>query len=114
MQVALAGLATVKLADAALPLWRPLAWNVFLRPGIVEPANPLGTVNEAVAWPLAVALAVASTVAPKVTWTRSEGVKPRQARVTRAPAGPLAGGEGAGGVGRGDQGGGRGLGRPSG
>jgi len=38
-----------------------------------------------------VALAVASTVAPKVTATGSEGAKPRQDRVTRAPAGPLVG-----------------------
>jgi len=90
-QVALAGLATVKVADAALPLWRPLAWKVSLRPGIVEPAKPLGTANEAATWPPAVAFAEASTVAPKVTSTRSEGAKPRQERVTRAPAGPLAG-----------------------
>jgi hypothetical protein len=38
-----------------------------------------------------VALAVVSTVAPKVTSTSSEGAKPRQDRVTRAPAGPLVG-----------------------
>ena len=43
------GLATVKVADAVLPLWRPLAWKVSLRPGIVEPAKPLGTAKEAVA-----------------------------------------------------------------
>jgi hypothetical protein len=24
---------TVKVADAALPLWRPLAWKVSFRPG---------------------------------------------------------------------------------
>jgi hypothetical protein len=58
---------------------------------MVEPAKPLGTAKAAVAWPLAVALAVASTVAPKVTLTCSEGAKPRQDRVTRAPAGPLVG-----------------------
>jgi hypothetical protein len=40
---------------------------------------------------LVVALAVASTVAPKVTSTSSEGAKPRQDRVTRVPAGPLVG-----------------------
>ena len=89
--MALAGLATVKVADAALLLWRPLAWKVSLRPGIVEPAKPLGTANEAATWPPAVAFAEASTVAPKVTSTRSEGAKPRQERVTRAPAGPLVG-----------------------
>jgi hypothetical protein len=87
----LAGLATVKVADAVLPLWRPLAWKVSLRPGIVEPAKPLGTAKEAATWPPAVAVAVASTVAPKVTSTGSEGAKPRQERVIRAPAGPLAG-----------------------
>ena len=36
-------------------------------------------------------MAVVSTVAPKVTSTCSEGAKPRQDRVTRAPAGPLVG-----------------------
>jgi hypothetical protein len=36
-------------------------------------------------------LAAANTSAPKVTWTGSEGAKPRQDRVTRAPAGPLVG-----------------------
>jgi len=87
----LVGLVTVKVADAVLSLWRPVAWKLSLRPGMVEPAKPLGTAKAAVAWPLAVALAVASTVAPKVTLTCSEGAKPRQDRVTRAPAGPLVG-----------------------
>jgi hypothetical protein len=36
-------------------------------------------------------MAVASTVAPKVTSTRSEGANPWQERVTRDPAGPLLG-----------------------
>jgi hypothetical protein len=49
VQLALVGLATVKVADAVLPLWRPLAWKVSLRPGIVEPAKPLGTAKAAVA-----------------------------------------------------------------
>ena len=40
---------TVKVADATVLLWRPLAWKVSLRPGIVEPAKPLGTAKEAVA-----------------------------------------------------------------
>jgi hypothetical protein len=90
-QLALAGLATVKVADATVPLWGPLAWKVSFRPGIVEPAKPLGTAKEAVAWPPAVALVVASTVAPKLTSTRSEGAKPRQDRVTRDPARPVVG-----------------------
>jgi hypothetical protein len=91
MQVALAGLATVKVAEAVLPLWWPLAWKVSRRPGIVEPAKPLGTANEAVIWPLVVALVVVSTVAPKLTSTCSEGANPRQAKVTRDPAGPVWG-----------------------
>jgi hypothetical protein len=82
---------TVKVAEATVPLWRPLAWKVSFRPGIVEPAKPLGTANEVMIWPLAVALAVASTVAPKLTSTGSEGAKPRQARVARDPAGPVWG-----------------------
>jgi hypothetical protein len=90
-QAALAGLATVKVAEAILPLWGPLAWKVSRRPGIAEPAKPLGTANEVAIWPLAVALAVASTVASKLTSTCSEGANPRQARVTRAPAGPVLG-----------------------
>jgi hypothetical protein len=90
-QLALAGLATVKVADAARPLWRPLAWKVSRRPGIVEPAKPPGTANDAATWPLAAALAVASTVAPKVTSTCSEGAKLRQERVTRDSAGPRFG-----------------------
>jgi hypothetical protein len=89
--VALARLATVKVADATLPLWRPLAWKVSRRPGIVEPAKPLGTANEAATSPPVVALAVVSTVAPKLTSTCSEGANPRQERVTRDPAGPVAG-----------------------
>jgi hypothetical protein len=36
-------------------------------------------------------LTAANTSAPKVTSTRSEGAKPPQERVTRAPAGPLVG-----------------------
>jgi hypothetical protein len=58
---------------------------------MVEPAKPLGTTNDAVIWPLVVALAVVSTVAPKLTSTGSEGVNPRQERVTRDPAGPVPG-----------------------
>jgi hypothetical protein len=38
-----------------------------------------------------VALAVVSTVAPKLTSTDSEGANPRQERVTRDPAGPVFG-----------------------
>src|SRR5215211_7666691 len=38
-----------------------------------------------------VALAVVSTVAPKLTSTCSEGANPRQERVIRAPAGPVFG-----------------------
>jgi hypothetical protein len=57
----------------------------------VEPANPLGTANDAASWPPAVALAVVSTVAPKLTSTGSEGANPRQERVTRDPAGPVVG-----------------------
>jgi hypothetical protein len=79
------------MAEAILPLRRPLAWKVSCRPGIVDPAKPLGTANEAAIWPPAVALAVLSTVAPKLTSTGSEGPNPRQARVTRAPAGPVLG-----------------------
>jgi hypothetical protein len=82
---------TVKVADAALPLWRPLAWKVSFRPGIVEPAKPLGTANEAETWPPVVALAVVSTVAPKLTSTPSAGAKPRQDKTTREPAGPRLG-----------------------
>jgi hypothetical protein len=81
----------VKVAEAILPLRRPLAWKLSCRPGIVEPANPLGTANDAASWPPAVALAVVSTVAPKRTSTGSEGANPRQARVTRDPAGPVFG-----------------------
>jgi hypothetical protein len=44
----LARAATVKVAEAILPLWWPLAWKVSCRPGIVDPAKPLGTANEAV------------------------------------------------------------------
>jgi hypothetical protein len=58
---------------------------------MVEPAKPLGTANEAAIWPPAVAVAVVSTVAPKLTSTGSEGANPRQARVTRDPAGPVLG-----------------------
>jgi hypothetical protein len=89
--VALAGVATVKVAETVLPLWWPLAWKVSCRPGIVEPAKPLGTANEAVIWPLVVALAVINTAAPKLTSTGSEGANPRQARVTRDSAGPVLG-----------------------
>jgi hypothetical protein len=81
----------VKVADALLPLWRPLAWKVSFRPGIVEPANPPGTAKEAATWPPVMALVVVSTVAPKATSTCSEGANPRQERVTREPAGPLFG-----------------------
>jgi hypothetical protein len=87
----LARAATVKVAEAILPLWRPLAWKLSCRPGIVDPANPLGTANDAAIWPPAVALAVVSTVAPKLTSTGSEGTNPRQERVTRDPAGPVFG-----------------------
>jgi hypothetical protein len=87
----LAGAATVKVAEAILPLWWPLAWKVSCRPGIVEPAKPLGTANEAVIWPLVVALVVVSTVAPKLTSTGSERANPRQERVTRDPDGPVFG-----------------------
>jgi hypothetical protein len=80
VQLALAGLATVKVTDAVLPLWRPLAWKVSLRPGIVDPAKPLGTVKEAATSPPGVAVAVVSTVAPKVMSTPSEGANPRQDR----------------------------------
>jgi hypothetical protein len=90
-QVAVAGLATVKVADAALPLWRPFAWKVSFRPGIVEPAKSAGTANEAATWPLVVALALASTVAPKLTSTGSEGANPWQVIVTRDPADPVFG-----------------------
>jgi hypothetical protein len=58
---------------------------------MVDPAKPLGTANEAATWPPAVAVAVVSTVAPKLTSTGSAGPNPRQARVTRAPAGPVLG-----------------------
>jgi hypothetical protein len=68
-----------------------LAWKVSRRPGIVDPAKPLGTANEAAIWPPAVALAVVSTLAPKLTSTCSEGANPRQARLTRDPAGPVSG-----------------------
>jgi hypothetical protein len=91
VQAGLARAATVKVAEAILPLRRPLAWKVSCRPGIVEPAKPLGTANEAAIWPPAVALAVVSTVAPKPTATGSEEANPRQARVTRDPAGPVSG-----------------------
>jgi hypothetical protein len=74
-----------------LPLRRPLAWKVSCRPGMVDPAKPPGTANDAVIWPLVVALAVVSTVAPKLTSTGSEGANPRQERVTRDPAGPVSG-----------------------
>jgi hypothetical protein len=82
---------TVKVAEAILPLWRPLVWKVSCRPGMVDPAKPLGTANEAAIWPPAVALAVVSTVAPKLTSTGSAGANPRQERVTRDPAGPVLG-----------------------
>ena len=82
---------TVKVADATLPLWRPLTWKVSFLPGYWEPAKPLGTANDAETWPPAVALAVASTVAPKAMATCSEGVNPRQERVTRDPASPALG-----------------------
>jgi hypothetical protein len=81
----------VKVAEAILPLWRPVAWKLSCRPGIVDPAKPLGTANDAASWPPGVALAVVSTVAPKLMATCSEGVNPRQARVTGAPAGPVFG-----------------------
>ena len=68
---------TVKVADATVPLWRPLAWKVSRRPGIVERRKLPGTANEAATWPPVVALVAASTVAPKVTSTCSEGAKPR-------------------------------------
>jgi hypothetical protein len=58
---------------------------------MVDPAKPLGTANEAAIWPPAVALAVVSTVAPKLTSTGSAGANPRQERVTRDPAGPVLG-----------------------
>jgi hypothetical protein len=87
----LARAATVKVTEAILPLRRPLAWKLSCRPGIVEPANPLGTANDAASWPPGVALAVVSTVAPKRTSTGSEGANPLQARVTRDPAGPVSG-----------------------
>src|SRR5215216_5123242 len=54
-----------------------------------EPAKPLGTTRKAETWPPAVALAVVSAVAPKLTSTGSEGPNPRQARVTRDPADPV-------------------------
>jgi hypothetical protein len=82
---------TVNVADAALLLWRPLARKVSRRPGIFEPAKPLGTVNEAATSPLLVALVVVSTAAPKVMSTCSEGANPRQVRVTLDPAGPSFG-----------------------
>ena len=72
----------MKVADVTVPLWRPLAWKVSLRPRIVEPAKPRGTAKEAATWPPAVALAVARTVAPKLTSTPSEAANPRQERVT--------------------------------
>lgn len=90
-QAAWAGAATVKVAEAILLLWRPLAWKLSCRPGIVDPAKPLGTANDAAIWPPVVALAVVSTVAPKLMATGSEGVNPRQERVTRDPAGPVFG-----------------------
>jgi hypothetical protein len=90
-QAAWAGAVTVKVAEAILPLWRPLAWKLSCRPGIVDPAKPLGTANDAAIWPPVVALAVVSTVAPKLMATGSEGVNPRQERVTRDPAGPVFG-----------------------
>src|SRR4029453_10182482 len=49
------------------------------------------TANATASGAPAVALAVASTVAPKLTATGSEGANPRQARVTRDPAGPVLG-----------------------
>jgi hypothetical protein len=57
----------------------------------VGASKPLGTTNEAATSPPAEALAVASTVAPKVMATCSEGVNPRQERVTRDPASPALG-----------------------
>jgi hypothetical protein len=91
VQAGSARAATVKVAEAILPLRRPLAWKVSCRPGIVDPAKPLGTANEAAIWPPAVALAVVSTIAPKPTATGSEEANPRQERVTRDPAGPVSG-----------------------
>jgi hypothetical protein len=41
--------------------------------------------------PLVLACVVASTVAPKVMATASEGANPRQTRVTRTSAGPIFG-----------------------
>jgi hypothetical protein len=58
---------------------------------MVEPAKPLGTANEAATSPLVVAFAVASTVAPKLMATGSDGANLRQVSVTRDPAGPVFG-----------------------
>jgi hypothetical protein len=82
---------TVNVADAALPLWRPLAWKLSRRPGIVAPAKSSGTLNMAATRPPVLALAEVNTVAPKVTSTCSEPANPRQTMVTRAPAGPIFG-----------------------
>ena len=80
---------TVRVADATLPLCGLGLEGVRSPPSNEEPSKPLGTTNEAETWPPAVALAVVSTVALKLTSTGSEGPNPRQARMTRDPAGPV-------------------------